>query len=86
MKRAGFGYVTNPKWQAGYVDELDLRHKRAVKEYSEIFGPSIWKYGVAVDWVVEDSEVTSSAGQSRGFLFGLVNFERPTRHLTGPVK
>jgi len=41
MKRAGFGYVTNPEWQAGYVDELDLRHKRAVKEYSEIFGLSV---------------------------------------------
>lgn len=41
MKRADFGYVTNPEWQAGYVDELGLRHKKAVKAYSEIFGPSI---------------------------------------------
>lgn len=48
VKRSDFGYVSNPGW-ARIVDELDLRHKREVKDDARIFGPSDWKYGVAID-------------------------------------
>lgn len=38
MKRSYFGYITNHGW-AEIADELDLRHKREVKDDSQDFWP-----------------------------------------------
>ena len=45
-----------------------------IKEKSKmtllIFGPNYWKYGVAVNWVGEDSEVTNLSWAIKSLFFG----------------
>lgn len=73
-KRSDFGYGSNPVW-VGIADELDLRHKSKVKDDAKIFGPSSWKYRVAVNRVREDSEVASLGWAIRNLVWGMLTLK-----------